>query len=386
MIPMRASPVRALLACLLLLPACTPASTAAAGGGLVPLPSDDPLPPGQEARDPRASYWSFGGVPDGDRVEHVFQLRNEDPGDVAITRVIPSCGCTVASLRAVLPDGTRREGLPISSKAPQLLVVPPGGLAEVVVTIDTRSMQSKNQEKLLMISLTTDSPSAHFLNLEVNIRVELPFVVVPPSLQLARVPRSGGASGSVEIVQAPGVFDELDALGELPPGVHAELRREERFGSPVWIVEAGFDPPLQPGPLRAELSLSTRTPAGEPGRAVTFPMTAQVVEDLISEPERIVFAANREDPGTATAELRSLLAGQRLRVLDVRVPPEQAAWLTARAEPVDADASGASARWRISLATLDPLPDEPLLRGELEVLLDDPQNPRFALAYAVHLR
>jgi len=358
----------------------------AQGGGLVLLPSEDPLPAGVTERDPRLFFHDFGHVADGDTVAHVFRLRNDDPVDVAITRVVPGCGCTVASLRAQLADGTTVRGQPITSKEEKLLVVPPGALAEIELKIATRDMATKNIDKLITVGVTTDSPNGYFLNLELHIYVEKPFHVVPAALQLGSVPQSGGGEGRVEIVPAPGFTHAITELLPLPAGVHGELTSEERLGVRIWTLKAGFDAPLALGRRQEKLRLATESAPGVPGRELEIELSGQIVLDLHAMPERLVFAAEREISRAAAAELSSLLAGHRLRVSAVEVPEVHRAALEARFEPLEPDDGGASARWKIELATKLPLPQEPLLAGKLVVRLDDPQHPLFELPYAVHVK
>jgi hypothetical protein len=363
-----------------------PAEPAPDGHGLELLPDEEPLARGVEKRDPRLEFHDFGRVPDGETVVHVFRMKNTDPRPVAIQRVDPGCGCTVAALRGVRLDGTVVKGENIRSKAPELLTVGPGELAEVEVKITTSEITNKNNHKLVTIRVLTDSPNAHFLTLEVHIFVEQPFAVVPGVLALGNVPESGGARGKVEIVQAGGFHYELKEPLALPEGVFANITKEIRVGFPVWVVEAGLEAPLERGPRNLKLRIATEESPGMPGREVVVPLTATVVGDLATEPDRLVFSAPRDAAQRGSCELHSLLAGQRLRVTGVELPAEQRGILSARYEPLDPDDGGTSVGWRITLETIPPLPEKELVTGKLLVRLDDPQNPSYQLEYVVHMR
>lgn len=376
--------------------ACGPGSDAAGAGGdagagrrgLVLLPSDDPLPPGVAARDERLYFHDFGHVRDGERVAHVFRLRNEDPVDVSITRVVAGCGCTVPALRAVLPDGTVVPGESPASKAERLLTVPPGALAEVEIAVDTGHIASKNVDKLVTIGITTDSPGGYFVNLEVHILVARPIYAVPESLQLGQVPQNGGGAGKIELVPAPGFEEEVSGVDELPEGVTAELRRETRVGGEVTILDLRVEPPLPLGPLRRTVRLATVDAAGQPTAGLEVPIVATVVPDLVSDPVRLILTGPRGDALEARTTVSSLLAGHRLRIRSVEVvDPAQAQWLAATLEPLEPDDDGRAKAWRLSLRTL-AVPDgiETPLGGELRLELDDPQHPTFAVGYAIHLR
>ena len=357
------------------------------GQGLLLQAYEGPLARGVEKRDPRLEFYDFGRVRDGDTVHHVFQMKNTDPRPVSVTRVDPGCGCTVASLRAVRLDGTVEQGLPIHSKSEKLLTVAPGETAELEVRIATREIVNKNNHKLVTIRVLTDSPNRYFLNLEVHVFVERPFEVVPGVLALGRIPENGGGHGKVEIVQAGGFAYELKEVLPPPEGIVAELTKEIRLEHAVWVLEARMLAPLERGSKSATLRIATEEKPGVPGLELEVPLTGQVVEDIATEPERLVFSAPRDVPARGSCELLSLLEGQRLRVTGIEVPADQRAFLSVRYEPVEADDGGTSLRWRVTLETIAPLPaDRELVAGKLLVHLDDPQHPSYLLEYVVHLK
>jgi hypothetical protein len=365
----------------------SPAASTRDGGGLVILPYDGPLARGVAAQDPRLNFHDFGRIHDGDVVTRVFRMRNDDPRDVSIKRVVPACGCTVAALRAIRADGTVVPGLPIKSKEPTLLTVAPGEIAELEVRVDSREISGKNADKLVNVRVETDSPNGYYLTFEVHVLVEQPFTVVPNTLALGWIPENGGGAGKVEIVPALYFSHELKELVDVPAGVSADLVKEIRNGMPLWTLRARMEAPLERGPRSHVLRIATEEEPGVPGRDIEVPLTATVVGDLSSEPERMVFAAERGMATSGTFELYSRLGGHRLRVTAVEVPLDQQEWLEARIEPLEPDDDGASLRCSVTLETLPPLPaGKPMLTGELVLTLDDPQHPTHRIGYVVHLR
>jgi hypothetical protein len=373
----------------LFLATCGPGQPPSGGGkGLEILPHEGPLAPGVETRDPRPYYHDFGTVADGETITHVFRMRNTDPVPVAIQRVDPGCGCTVASLRVVHPDGRVEPGLSPRSKAETLLSVPSGAVAELELVVETRDLATKNTHKLITTRVLTDSPNGYFLSFEVHLYVLQPFAVVPATLAFGDVAESGGGSAKVEIVQATPAgmpLHELGELGELPAGLTAELLKELRMGRALWTLNARLEPPLERGPRHGTLQVATVQADGELGRALEVPWSANVVGDLLTDPQRIAFRA-RPEARTGQTELFSLLAGHRLRVTAVDVPAEQREFLAARFEPLEADDTGHSERWRVALELVAAPPEQEILSGTLRVALDDPQHPSYALEYVVHLR
>lgn len=366
-------------------PDSAPAS-APDGQGLVILPYEGPLGRGVTTRDPRLNFHDFGRVLDGDTVTRVFEFRNSDPRDVAVTRVDPGCGCTVASLRVRKADGSVVKGESIRSKAEKLVSAAPGEVIELEVEMATRDLITKNSDKLVNVRIQTDSPNGYYLTLELHILVEQSFVLVPASLAFGSIPESGGGRGKLEIVRAGPLAYALTELLPPPEGIRAELVSEIRNGSELWTLSATLEPPLARGPLMATLRIATEEAPGVPGRDVEVPLTAMVVADFAGIPERIVFAAPRDAEKSSSTEFRSLLAGHRVRVTSVEVPEAHRAWLRASFEPVEADDDGSSPAWTIKLETVPPLPAEPMLTGKLKISMEDPQHPSHELEYVVHVR
>ncbi|RZJ60681.1 MAG: DUF1573 domain-containing protein [Flavobacterium sp.] len=89
----------------------------------------------------------FGTIKAGDKVEHIYKFKNEGTGDLVVSEVKPSCGCTV-------PDYTKTP-------------VKPGETGEIKVTFDS-SGKSGAQQKTVAVTLNTEK-GAETLNFKANI-------------------------------------------------------------------------------------------------------------------------------------------------------------------------------------------------------------------------
>jgi hypothetical protein len=357
-----------------------------AEGGLVLLPPAA----GPSAADPdlpaRPYFHDFGRVRAGAPVEHTFRLRNVEDVPITVTRVVPSCGCTVPRLSCRLPSGEVLKGKPVLPGARDLLVVPPGAELDLLVHVDTHNVKLRNVDQLLSVSLQTDHAESYFRQFETHILVESPFELVPRDIQLGSFAGSAGARGRLEIVPAGGFRQRIVGV-QAPAGVEATLGQEQRFGQEIWVLEAGFVPPVEHGLALARLQLAIEDEAGAPQAPLEVVVAGQSVADVQSDPSRLVIVASRSGGGPFEAQvrLRSLLPGQLLRVTGAEVEEPHRAYLALVVEPESPDDDGRAAQWLLRLAAREPLPAE-MLSGTASVRLDDPQTPEVRVPYVLHLR
>jgi hypothetical protein len=334
---------------------------------------------------PRPNFHDFGRVPDGQVATHVFRYRNVSARPIAVLRVVPSCGCAVPTLRSVAPDGTVVVGPPITA-APPLLSVPPQGVLELKLSIDTSAVTQKNVDRLYTIRIESDAEASFYLSLEAHIFVERAFEIAPPFMSLGRVPESVGGQGAVSIAQGVGFAWEVQEVVESPPGLTTWIIYDEPQGRRVWEIAGRLDPPLARGTYQGRLRVVTADPQGHPGPELTIAVQGEVVGDLESAPARFVFAAGRGERAEMAGVLRSLVPGQRFTLTSGEFEAQHATYLELAFDPVAPDGQGKSGEWNLRVATLPPLPADEILRGELVLTTDDPAYPEFRLPYVVHLR
>jgi hypothetical protein len=104
---------------------------------------------------------AFGEVTEGDKVTHVFTVRNVGVAPLLIDRVTTSCGCTAAVL-------SNRE-------------VAPGGEGHVEVTFNTERRTGDNRKT---ITLFSNDPSSPRVELEIRASVEALLAFEPGFVRL----------------------------------------------------------------------------------------------------------------------------------------------------------------------------------------------------------
>ncbi|MGC4069183.1 MAG: DUF1573 domain-containing protein [Polyangiaceae bacterium] len=91
----------------------------------------------------------FGTATEGDKLTHVFQIKNTGAGNLVLDRVTTSCGCTNAVIKT-------KE-------------IPAGGTGEIEVTFDTTARRGPNRKSITVLSNDPNSPRTQ---MEVAVNVE----------------------------------------------------------------------------------------------------------------------------------------------------------------------------------------------------------------------
>ena len=358
-------------------------------GGCGPPP---PAPSGLLALDPatnqpptdpeaRPHYHNFGRIPFGERVQHTFRFQNTDPAPVTIHQVQSSCGCSVADLRRVNRAGVVLEqGRPDQPGA--LLIVPPGGLCEIEMRVDTRALPQRDTPKLVTVRVGTDSVQRPWITLEATLHVELGFVYTPSTLELSRVPQGVGAAGQVLIRRDGDLGLVISGIEDHPAGFDVELTEEPSQPGQLWYLSVVVPPGLPAGSTIGNVRLGTRGPDGQPGRELTIPVVARVMADISVQPSQLMLRS-RNDAETVEQEARveSLVEGLRFRIERAELLGTGAEHLKVELVPLDPDTRGRSRVWTVRLVAPRSALDTPL-GGTLKLTLDDAQTPTIELRYA----
>lgn len=360
-----------------------PASTSPSGLRFIEDP-DDP--------DERPYYHDFGLITEGSTLEHTYRLENPYAAPVSVTRLVPSCGCTVPSLRAIGVDGVVREGKPRAIDGP-LLVVEQNETLEVTIRAKTSDIREKNSDKLFQLRMTTDGAETPFFTLEMHLFISAPWRVSPElGLNLGAIPMNGESSTFVDIVRAIGRTDDVVGLRELPEGVFAEITAEMNpAGEQFWRLRAGFHPPLSKGVHTSILVVETRNEDGEDGGDLSVQMRAIAVEDVRADPQRFVMRlvpdVLSDPPRISRATVLSLLPGHAFKIESATIEGAGSDALAISFTPreTSVDSTGASGRWDAVLSSTGVMPVG-VHQGEVVFHLDDSQYPEVRVPYVLHAR
>jgi len=356
-------------ACLLLLPACDRTSASAtAPQGFVYVNADAPRP----------YFHDFGERFWGQTIEHTFQLVNREGRAIVVQDLLPDCGCTIPRTSWVGQDGVRVEGPMLPQNMD--LHVPDGAMLEVSITIDTTRVERPNQHKLAQVRLRCDSAETPYLTFELHVLVKRAFRAMPAEAILSDIPHTAGKSVRVNVsTEIAGAKARIRSVEEVTGPFTATLSESQVNGETLWVLVVEAPPGLTHGPHTGKVQLGTTLDDGT-GMGHSFEVTirGQVVDDCIIEPR--VLAIPRTG-AAVQAMLIALAPGAKVGVKNVRLEGGATDSLRATFSPIDADAEGRAARWKIEV---EPLPNVPpqAFSGRLIAELDDPLLPRIEVPYA----
>jgi len=332
--------------CVLIPMACAPGDSAQA-------PVVEPVPGGLEVVDPPNPAYpvdiGLGDLDYGETVEHVVKLRNLEDRALTIKKITAGCSCTLPSIAYTAPDGTRTVGNP--RREGDLLVVPPGGICDLTVSVNTRLSPTRNSRKRVIVRIDSDSQSDPYLSLEIHFTVVFPFQITPAIIDLGHLAINGGGSGSTDIVPIGGTGHRVLGVLECPQELECDLVPVNRLGEGIWVLHVRWLPPLASGYSRRLVKLSTSGPDGRgEGRPLEIQVQTNGVPDVTASPTRLVFPpADGARPNLALVEVQARLPGQKLKVRSTEILGPAADALKVLCEPIEPDEHGRATRLEVQL-------------------------------------
>jgi hypothetical protein len=351
-----------------------------------PAPSPAPDGPGLEIVDAEQAdapqEVDLGRLSIGEIAKRTVRLRNSSASPITIRDVQAGCTCTRSTVAYVDPaNGERVRGDP--ERKGHLLSVPAGVVAELELTVDTSLAVARNQTKLVIVRMTTDSPATPFVTFNVHVFVSSPFRPAPAVIDLRNVAQHGGGVGEIGLAPDGTEGQRITRLLECPPELDAEVAPQRVGGVDLWIVRARVRPPVPLGYREHVLKLGTTGPDGQgEGPPLEVKVRATGVGDAVIDPPLVVLQrTDPNEPPKASARLVSRLAGQDLRVVAARAEGIEPGRIDVRFEPLQPNAQGRAPTWELALSAHEDLGSAPL-SGVLVVETDDEQLPRVQASWS----
>lgn len=349
--PIARAPLRALL---LALSACSPAGAPA---------SPAPSAPATKPSGKRASALVFDEIgkdlgavvwPGGSDTRYTFRNTGEKP--VAITDVLPSCGCTNPRLRIVKDGKVVREGHLRGESAGPMLRVAPGESGELEVRFETATLQGNVRDHVSRIAIATDE-RVDPIDLFLKAQIERLFDIVPSVAAFDPMGAKQTQTKEVKIlVFSPSVEPPFDAkILATPNGLRADVLETTDGVRPVIWLGLTAGPGLPKDGLQGQVMLEARFGKGnaKETRPIKIPVVVPVVADVYLRPSMLDFQMVEESkPARSVPVVLDLLDPDRAyRLGEPRIEGEQAERLRVEIEPITE-----GHKYRITLAAPNGLP------------------------------
>ncbi|MBU0678756.1 MAG: DUF1573 domain-containing protein [Verrucomicrobia bacterium] len=221
--------------------------------------------------------YDFGKADSGQVIEHTFEVRNSGQTSLEITRVKPSCGCTVANL---------------SRK-----IVPPNETAEITTRLNLRGRSGRQRKHITVESNDPQNPGLR-LTLEGDVINELE--VRPNRIFYGQIQSTNPITRAIEIIsQSETPLNITDIIVSHPQIETAleTLQEGKHFRLQVVLNPAGLTEPV----LRGTIRLRTDSPRYPD---INVEVSGMIVGALIVAPEKIVLQKRNDQPLVRYAVIR----------------------------------------------------------------------------------
>lgn len=269
------------------------------------LPSAAPIAPPPQSGPAPSVVWldgekDFGELIQGQSVDHTFRLKNGGEGDLILSQIKPSCGCTHASTNVVDGAGART---PYSLGAP----IKPGQEFEVSIHFNT---QGKRDQAHGQVSLYCNDPRT-VVNLSFKALVKTFLNVEPTYLNLESMATTDVREGHVIVKSTMVPKFKLAPAPDVAPEFKIECTPrggDAASGAPEWDVHVTLGPGVPEGTFNRNVRLLTDQPLpgaapaadGKPAMHETqFMVMAQVKGMVACEPMFVSYGMLR--PGQAAS-------------------------------------------------------------------------------------
>ncbi|MGK0216672.1 MAG: hypothetical protein ACI9HE_000144 [Planctomycetota bacterium] len=338
------------------------------GGGEIMVV--DPPDPG------RPYFHDFGTLPYGEVLTHTFTLHNASARVVNLLRSQAACACTrVTAIRLLQDEGTPIRGKTLATEG--MLAVPPGGIFEVDIELDS-TKAPRNIDKLAVMRIVTDSELDPYLTFELHMLAQSLFELSPASVKLGLVPQYGGKGTTIQLFSR--MYSKPARILEViesTPGLEASLALIPDGSGHFWNLTVRLIESERMGGFLGKVVLSTTDEQGEgeEGR-LEVSVSATVVDPILMTPQHVSFGAIK--PGekkSLRCQIEALLPGQRFQVMEANLSGPSAEYLKASIKHLVPDSDGRAQYVHLTLEASEQLPLG-LIEANLEVLLDDESIPR----------
>lgn len=277
-------------------------------GGVAAQPISQPQLSVVSAENKSAEIYDFGSVRYGEKVSHVFTLRNTGKESLTLDRVEAQCGCTTAFL--------------MDQFAGRKPVLNPGETAKVSATLDTsrltvadvNTLNGSVVHKRVMVYVA-EEPIHPVIAVELQGSINQGISFDPPLLEWGNVREDKGAQKSFKVIYDIDRYapekTHLTVSGD--NRISIELKKVERSqGKVVETYNAALPKHAYISPLNGMFTI-TPVEEGKSKGAQSLPFTGIVTGNITAEPANVVYGMLPDKDGFGKPYSAEELKRQRIR-------------------------------------------------------------------------
>ncbi len=180
----------------------------------------------------------FGRVWVGPMLKHTFRMKNEGTDTLKITRVKPSCGCTIAG--------------------PYPRTIEPGKTGEFPFSVKSQKLRGKFEKA---ITVNTNDPAMPTVRLRLRGTVKRYVEYTPTNIHFGKM--VGGAPLKRVIKLTNGTEKPMELQLGAPPQGNFELKLVETTPGQAYELHVTANPPFEPGVFAKKIIITTNVPQQE---------------------------------------------------------------------------------------------------------------------------
>lgn len=221
----------------------------------------------------------FGELWTGPVLHHTFTLKNKGKGMLEITRVKPSCGCTIAG------------------KYPRS--IPPGKTGEFPFSVASTRLKGKFEKA---ITIHSNDPVNPTFRIRLRGHVKKYIDVVPPNVHFGKVLGESRVERVIKLTNNTDDPLELKMVSKPPLGMEYKLETREKGKS--YDLKIAMIPPFKTGIFRRNITIETNV---KDQTKITIDVRGNVPERLEVTPRILSVSPARGVPGSTQKGLTRII-------------------------------------------------------------------------------
>lgn len=181
--------------------------------------------------------FSFGTIPQGKKVNHVFAIRNSGDTPLTIQRVRPSCGCTAAN-----------------ASSP---VIQPGKSGEIKITFDSSNFSGKVSKTIF---LDTNDPKSPAVTLTLTGAITEEIQIAPRQLNLGQTKIGTPKEVTISVTNRGNRPLKLVSAKSPISQVVARIRKDQLKPGETGVIDVTVTPRAEDRMLSGYLFITTDNP------------------------------------------------------------------------------------------------------------------------------